>query len=65
MNFQSSRNPQQNIHRRHSKTTLDLPHINRIDVNPFSQLFLGESCQLAILANTAAKQLAIFLRNHD
>jgi hypothetical protein len=42
-----------------------LPHINWIDVNPFSQLFLGESRQLAVFADTAAQQLAIFLRNHD
>jgi CheY-like chemotaxis protein len=63
-NFQSSRNPQKNIHRRHSKAALNLPHINRIDVNPFSQLFLGESGELAVFADAAAQQLAIFLCNH-
>jgi hypothetical protein len=65
MHFQRPRNPQKDIHRRHPKTALNLPHINGIDVNPLGQFFLRQTSQLAVFANTATQELAIFFGNHD
>ena len=58
-------NSQQNIHRWHSKTALDLPHVNWIDVNPFGQLFLCQDGQLPVFADAFAKTFTIFFCDHN
>lgn len=65
MHFQHPCDSQQNIHCRHSETALDLPHVNGVDVNPFGQFFLRQTSELAVFANTAAQELAIFFGDHD
>ena len=65
MDFQCPCNPQENIHSWHSKAALDLAHINRIDVNSFSELFLRQTRQFPVFTNTFTEKFSIFFYNHD
>ena len=65
MNFQRPRQPQKDIHGGHPEATLNLPHIDRVNVNPLGQLFLRQAGQLAEFTDAITQKFSISFCNHD
>ena len=63
--FQCARQPQQHIDRGNFVPALDLPHIDRVDINSLRKYFLRQARPLAVFANTPAQKFAIFFCDHD
>ena len=65
MNLQRLCNPQEDIYRGHPIATLDLPHIDGVNINLFGQFFLRQTGRFAVFADAGTQQFAIFLGDHD
>jgi hypothetical protein len=63
-NLQSLGDSQQHIHSGNLVAALDLAHVNRVEVNFFSQSLLGQALEFPIFSDSVAQERSIFSSNH-
>jgi hypothetical protein len=63
--FQRPRDTQKDINCWHPEATLNLAHVNGINVNSFSQLFLSQGREFPIFTDAFTEMFSVFFCDHS